>query len=110
MFEDTAHAFVGRAEERARHGAGIAGGLNEGVAADFDVVTQVTVVPDRARPGRARRCIGRPLFEPRELDRARQRRQVDGEIGGAGDSLGVRREAEQTAGPGDAARECGVIL
>ena len=101
---------MGRAEERARHGAGIAAGLNEGVAADFDVVTQVTVVPGRAGPGRARRCIGRPLFEPRELDRARQRRQVDGEIGGAGDSLGLRREAEQTARPRDGARECGVIL
>ena len=103
------HALVGWAEECARHGAGIAAGLHEGVAAHLDGVAQVAVVPHRAGPHVARRRIGRPLFEPREIRRARQRCQVDRESGGPGDDLGARRKAKQAARPCDAAGEFGVV-
>lgn len=98
--QHAAHAFVRRAEEGARHGAVVASGLHERVAAHLDVIAQIVVVPSRTGAHGARSRLGCPVLQPRESRRAVQRRQIDRKSDGAGDGLRVE---------GDSGENCGLI-
>lgn len=97
-FLHAAHALMLRAEERARHGAVVAPGLHERVAAHLDVIAQIAVVPGRTGAHGARRRLGCPVLQPRESRRAVQRRQIDRESGGAGDGLRVGGDPDENCG------------
>ena len=78
-FDHAAHCLVRSAEERAGDLAIVAAGLNKGVAANLDRVSEIAIAPCRAGANRSRRLVRSPMFHSGEVELPVESRQFDGE-------------------------------